>query len=78
MAKISPFWPYLLAKSNRYGKRIILSHIILKCISDWSENQEPEEVKAIIPRPHKPPLNDDAYEKKRAILIAKKLEFGNF
>ena len=42
------------------------------------ENQEPEEAKATIPRLHKPPLNDDAYEKKRALLITSKLELGNF
>ena len=56
---------------------VVKEEIYLR-IFDWSEKQKPEEAKAVIPRPHKPPLNDDAYEKKRALLITSKLELGNF
>ena len=75
------FGPTILAKPNICGKRRNLSNIILKFTSDWSENQEPEEpkeAKAVIPRPHKPPLNNDVYEKKQALLITSKLELSNF
>ena len=62
--KFLRFGPAILAKPNKCGKRRNLTNIILKHISDWGENQEPEDAKAVTPRPQKSPLNDDVYEKK--------------
>ena len=53
---------YLPNRTDAVKKEICVK-IVLKRISGRSENQELEEAKAVIPRPHKPLLNDDAYEK---------------